>query len=269
MTELQQKEFELLEIFVGICESHCLCYYLVCGSALGAVKYQGFIPWDDDIDVAMPREDYERFLVTAPSVLPEWVFLQNYRTDPAYPHVASKLRNSLTAFIETGMAHLPMNHGIYIDVFPLDGYPEGKLEGLFFELKKKILTWKQYCVLEGTPGLKVGIRNRIFRAFGYHRRTADTLAKLEKLITKYPAKNAKIWCNHANWQGRLEYADRRQYGQGARSLFEGLTVNIPEDIDGYLTQKYGDWRTDLPTEQQKSHHSHTICDVKKSYEEYM
>ena len=75
MNELQQREFEMLKLFVGICEKLDLKYYLVCGSALGAAKYQGFIPWDDDIDVAMPRNDYETFLQKAQDMLPEWCFL--------------------------------------------------------------------------------------------------------------------------------------------------------------------------------------------------
>ena len=78
MTPLQKTEFALLECIVSICSRLNLRYYLVCGSALGAVKYGGFIPWDDDIDVGMPREDYNRFLSMAPSLLPDHLFLQNY-----------------------------------------------------------------------------------------------------------------------------------------------------------------------------------------------
>lgn len=77
MTELQEIEFGLLQQFLSICEQLNLTYYLVCGSALGAVKYGGFIPWDDDIDVALPRKDYEIFCRKAPQILPEWCFLQN------------------------------------------------------------------------------------------------------------------------------------------------------------------------------------------------
>lgn len=74
MTELQEIEVGLLQQFLSICEKLNLTYYLVCGSALGAVKYGGFIPWDDDIDVALPRKDYERFCREAPELLPEWCF---------------------------------------------------------------------------------------------------------------------------------------------------------------------------------------------------
>ena len=76
MNRLQTVELELLKAFVDICEKLGLKYYLVCGTALGAVKYGGFIPWDDDVDVALPREEYRRFLQEAPALLPEHIFLQ-------------------------------------------------------------------------------------------------------------------------------------------------------------------------------------------------
>lgn len=100
MTPLQQKEYQLLGLFLDICRQLDLRYYLVCGSALGAVKYKGFIPWDDDVDIAMPRGDYQRFLSQAQALLPEGFFLQNFHTDPAFPQIYSKLRDSNTAFIE-------------------------------------------------------------------------------------------------------------------------------------------------------------------------
>ena len=163
MNDLQRAEFEILKIFVDICEKYDLKYYLVCGSALGAVKYSGFIPWDDDIDVALLRSDYDKFCELAPTVLPKNIFLQNFRTDPEFPHIFSKLRNSNTTFIEKGTAHLKINHGVYIDVFPLDGYPVDSKKQISFEKKKKILSWKQYCCLKDKSKFKVRIRNYFFR----------------------------------------------------------------------------------------------------------
>lgn len=129
MNALQEKERELLEILLSVCEQLKLPYYLVCGSALGAVKYRGFIPWDDDIDVGLLRHDYEILLEKAPALLPEGVFLQNYRTDPAFPLLMSKLRASNSTFIETDKAHLPIHHGVFIDFFPWTGIREQPLPG--------------------------------------------------------------------------------------------------------------------------------------------
>ena len=123
MNALQRKELELFQAFLQVCRQLGLSYYLICGSALGAVKYRGFIPWDDDMDLAMLRPEYEVFLAQAPDLLPAHIFLQNYKTDPAFPAIYSKLRYSGTAYIEKAARKLAMHHGIFIDLFPLDGYP--------------------------------------------------------------------------------------------------------------------------------------------------
>ena len=268
LNELQKKELELLEAVVDICNRLNLNYYLICGSALGAAKYQGFIPWDDDIDVGLPRADYEKFLKEAQALLPEGLFLQNYRTDPEFPHIFSKLRDSDTTLIEQGVAHLDINHGIAIDIFPLDGYPEKKWEQIWFDLRKKVYSWMQYCALGKDTNPKVEFRNRIFRLLGYHKRTAKTLAKMDCLFSRYPADKSKVWCNHGNWQGKLEYAPRWHYGVGVEGIFEGIVVRVPEKYDAYLTQKYGDWRSDPPKEKQASHHTYKVCDVYRPYTYY-
>ena len=265
MNDLQRCSLRLLQHFIEICEKLDLTYYLVCGSALGAAKYQGFIPWDDDIDVALPRRDYEIFLSQAPSLLPEHIFLQNYRSDPAFPHLFSKLRDSNTTLIEKSMAHLDIHHGIYIDVFPLDGYPkeQGAIESL--RAKKKAFNRRIYCALRGGSNWKSKLRGCLFRFLGYHKHTHRELAQLESLVTQYSPEESEIWGNHGNWQGEREYAPRRQYGLGVAAKFEGLDVVIPENYDAYLTQKYGDWRSDPPPEKQVSHHQILFYDTEHSY----
>ena len=231
MNRLQQKILDLLKNFISICQKNGLTYFLVCGSALGAVKYKGFIPWDDDIDVGMPRKDYDIFVNKAQELLPENIFLQNYRTDKEFPHVFSKLRDSSTTLIEKGVAHLNMHHGIYIDVFPIDGYPQDKNEQKNLNKKKKFLTWKQYCALKDKSNWKVRLRNPFFRLLGYHKRTTKTLATMEALISQYDTEKSEVWCNHGNWGGMLEYAPKWHYGKGIQAEFEGVKVIIPENYD--------------------------------------
>ena len=96
MTDLQQVEFKLLQAVDIVCKQLNIKYYLICGSALGAVKYSGFIPWDDDLDIGLLRPDYEIFVEKAQELLPNSYFLQNYRTDPAFPQIFSKVRDSNT-----------------------------------------------------------------------------------------------------------------------------------------------------------------------------
>ena len=268
MNDLQKKELELLKCFTEICDRLGLRYYLVCGSALGAVKYGGFIPWDDDVDVGLLREDYELFLEQAPALLPEHLFLQNYRTDPAFPAIFSKLRNSDTTFIERSAASLPIHHGIYIDIFPLDGYPRDMKEQRKLELKKWCYRWS--LALAFLPKRKwKQLLTAPIRALGIHRHTAKIARRYENLISQYPTKNSDLIANHGNWQGKLEYAPACQYGDGVWGEFEGMKVRLPAQTDAYLRQKYGDYEKDLPIEQQVGHHDYTVCDCSRSYRDYL
>ena len=269
MNELQTAEFQLLKAFTEICEKLDLPYYLVCGTALGAVKYQGFIPWDDDIDVALLREDYEVFLQKAPGLLPPELFLQNYKSDPAFPQIYSKLRNSQTTYIESLSSRIPMNHGVFIDIFPLDGFPEEEAQQKRIHEEKKKAWKKQSCNYYYPRHYKrVRLQGFLLRLMGYHRRTAETVAALEKKLTQYPAQNAAILCNHGNSLSETEYSPRWHYGNGSWATFEGLPVRIPEHFDAYLTQKYGDWRAELPPEEQVGHHYFEVCDLHTPYTHY-
>lgn len=254
MNDLQKVELEMLKLVVEICNQLELKYFLVCGSALGAVKYNGFIEWDDDVDIALMREDYEEFLRRAPEMLPQGYFLQNMHTQKAFPLLMTKLRKDNTTLLEEQFEHLPMHHGISIDIFPLDGYTEKRISATVFEARKWFYN-KYRCF-----AYKFG-----YKAFGLNR----TMRSYERMLKKYKCDNSDIICNHANWQKKLEYAAKEQYGNGTFAEFEGLKVRVPENYDAYLTQKYGDWRKELPPEQRKSHHRYKVCDINKPYTEYV
>lgn len=254
MTQLQERELALFEVFQDICQKLHIDYYLVCGSALGAIKYGGFVPWDDDLDVGLLRPDYEVFCERAGSLLPEGLFLQNYRTDPAFPLVISKIRDSRTTFIEAQFAHLPMNHGIYIDVFPLDGYPVSFFDQHSFEFKK-------YCYNK--------LRVLAYKYSWNGLRLQSILRRYDQLISKYPVEQSHYICNYGNWQKKLEYAPKDQYGNGIYGKFEGISVRLPEKTDSYLKQKYGNYWADLPPEQQNSGHSIWVYDVERPFSYYL
>lgn len=270
MTDLQKIEFDMLKIFVGICERLDLKYYLVCGSALGAVKYEGFIPWDDDVDVGLLRPDYEIFIREAKKYLPDYLFLQNYHTDREFSQVFSKLRNCNTTYIEKSCANLHINHGVYIDIFPLDGYPDNDKDISKLEAEKIKFLRNMSCVYD-MPDLtfKAKLAKKLRRILGKNKHTDKRVAKFEKVISSPNADSSSIICNHGNWQGKLEYAPKEQYGLGVWATFEGLKVRIPEKYDEYLTQKYGDWRADLPEDQKVGHHYFAVCDVNRPYSDYI
>lgn len=269
MNELQQKEWELLKRFDSICAQLKIPYFLVCGTALGAVKYGGFIPWDDDVDVGMYRPDYERFIKLAPAMLPKGLFLQNHHTEPRFPQIYTKLRDSNTTYIEKTAAAIPMNHGIFIDIFPLDGYPSGKFAQKLLEFQKRLYQSMLMSAYEFPRSGISGVLCKLWRLLGLHRRSAKVAARLRRLLMKHPVKGSALICNHGNWQGKLEYAPAWHYGSGTVAAFEGLSVRVPEQFDAYLTRKYGDWRADLPVEEQVGHHYYTVCDTHNPYTTYI
>lgn len=262
MNRLQKELTDILEVYINVCERLRLTYFLANGSALGAEKYGGFIPWDDDIDVAMPREDYEVFCSKADEYLPDHLFLQNYRTEPKFPFLYSKLRNIKTTYIESGVKHLDIHHGIYIDIFPLDGYPDGKMAQHILNFKLKVLSSMQFCGFNND----VNLTKRILRILGFHKRTHKTLLRMEKTIRKFGQNTAKV-CDYGDRQGK-GCVPREYYAEGRTVSFEHLSVAVPEMTDEYLSYKYGDWKAELPKEQQKSHHIAVVCDLDMAYEKY-
>ena len=122
LKRLQLVELDILKEFIRVCNELNVKYFLDSGTLLGCIRHGGFIPWDDDIDVSMPREDYEIFLKEGQKLLKNKYFLQTYKTDPEYTMGFAKIRNSETTFIESSVKNLKINHGVYIDIFPLDGY---------------------------------------------------------------------------------------------------------------------------------------------------
>lgn len=267
MTPVQEKEFNILKVFIRVCEKLGLKYFLVCGSALGAAKYRGFIPWDDDIDVALFRDDYECFCREAPALLPTHFFLQNYKSDPAFPAIYSKLRDSNTTCIEESVAKLSINHGISIDIFPLDGYPNDKKARDYLERKKAWLIRKLSISCIRNERWKEAIVKPL-RILGFWKHTEQTAASYESMISAWPVKSSDIIANHGNWQGRLDYHKKEIFGEGSLGTFEGLTVRLPADYDAYLKQKYGDYRQDPPPNKQISHHRYIVLDVGRPYTDY-
>lgn len=271
MNELQKTELELFRCFTQICDKLNLTYFLVCGSALGAARHGGFIPWDDDLDVGMYRDDYNKFMELAPALLPKGIFLQNYKTDPEFPYMYAKLRNSNTTYIEKRLAPLNINHGVYIDIFPLDGYPSNRFQQKKFEFMKRNYKRHLTCalVLFEKQSLKTKILVTIRRVLGYHKRTAKTLEKYEALLLKYPVRDSEIVCNHGTWHGFRDYVRAEFYGKGIDMDFEGVKARVPEKWDDYLTALFEDWRNPPPLEKQVGHHYYEICDLEKPFTYYL
>lgn len=130
LKKVHETEVEVLREVIRVCEENDIPYFSVAGTTLGAVRHDGFIPWDDDIDIGMLRDDYERFLRIAPSKLKKGYTLQHFSVEKNAPAHFAKVRKDGTEFVEENMRHIKMHHGIFVDIFPHDFVPDDEAQML-------------------------------------------------------------------------------------------------------------------------------------------
>lgn len=264
LLKVQQLELDLLKEFIKICEEENLRYFAIAGTVLGAVRHGGFIPWDDDIDVGMPRRDYEKFLKIAQDKLPKHMFLQHYTTDPDVPFHFAKLRNSNTTFVELSCAKVKMNHGVYIDVFPLDGFPDSKLKQKFIRTKKVLFDIYMGRLFYGSKvNLKVRILSRMLMVLmpNYKKQ----IIKNEKFYKSFDYDKKDNVISYYSGYGLKAMAPKEFFGDGKEYEFEGVKVKVPAKTDEYLTKLYGDYMKLPPEEKRYGHHYTFALDLERSY----
>lgn len=265
LQRLKECERDMLAAFVAVCDKHKIKYTLQGGTLLGAVRHQGFIPWDDDVDVSLPRDEYERFISLAQSEFPSYYFLQTKDTDKEYPNNFAKIRDSRTTFIETSARNLNINHGAYIDIFPIDYYPDG-FKAKLFELKKKLLTWRiNTAFYMPHMSLKSKIATVISCILYPSRRKA--IEKREKLFSSVQP-SERIVNNSGAWLEK-EIIPRQWCEETMDMTFEGIKVKGSAKYDEWLTFVYGDYMQLPPEKDRKGHHFTDVVDLDKPYTEYM
>ena len=276
MNELQKCQFKILKEFIRVCKENNLQYYLVGGTCLGAVRHKGFIPWDDDIDVAMPRKDFEKF-VTLQDKFKEKYFIQTYKTDKNFIYNYAKVRDSSTTYIENFYACHQFNHGVWSDVLPLDGMSYVDMPAKKLAKKVNHLWFDTYLMY--LPSLKRKLRLKtlwkdiplnivaylfFFLNVGHYR---------NKLIDK---RNKKIDYDKAYLVGNIcgtnpkkEAMPRVIFEEGTVGEFEGIEVILPKDYDKYLTLLFKDYMKLPPEDKRYGHHKHAGYSLTESYVDYI
>ncbi len=267
MTEIQLKLLNMLSFFHNFCVNENLRYYVIDGTALGAMRHGGFIPWDDDIDVGMPREDYERFKkLVANLSLKDYTF-EFYGNSKEFTYTFGKMYDKNTTLIEN--KRYPVKRGIYLDIFPMDG--AGNTYSDCLEHFKK-LKRKRDVILTRTCGLRKG-RNPI-KNFSVllMRCIPEFILNTSKLVQRFESQcMSRCWDESTYvasfseiWNFR-EIVKKEWLGTPTERNFQGIKVMCPEFPEQYLAALYGDWETPPPTEKQKSHHDYIYINLNKSY----
>ncbi len=266
--ELISIELDMFRATIKICNDHNLIYFLVGGSCLGAVRDHGVIPWDDDIDIAMPRKDWKKFIVYAQKELEYPLSVQSWQTEPDFRLDFAKIRNCNTTFVGKEAKHLHINHGVFIDVFPIDGYPNSSICRKCLSLIKKVFRLYLFREIWEAVSPKEKFALNIMR-FLYKNNAAKAQARLQKIYEIFPYDRANIVVLHGGSWGEKEIHDKKVYGNGQLVLFENIEARVPADFDSYLTKMYGNYMELPPESERVTHHNTVVCDLEKPFTEYL
>lgn len=278
MNDLQATQLKILKYFISFCDKHNITYFLCGGTCLGAVRHQGFIPWDDDIDVAIPREEYDRFIELATkemNVEGSDYFLQTHETDKYYLYNFAKVRLNTTTFVEKQFKFANMNQGVWIDVFPWDGmslnenYKKRELKRIH---RNWFYMWASYPRVMYRKIRKKHFFKDFFANFAYFILYPFTglkskRAKIEKIMRKVPYEKS-FWTINAQGAIKAKPVPRHVIGDGVMFQFEDIKARIPTDYDTYLSIHYGDYMKLPPLDKQSGHHFYEHLDLNMSWRDF-
>ena len=253
----------ILEIYMEIsrlCDRHGLRYYLTDGSAIGAVRHKGFIPWDDDLDLSMPREDYMRFVELARTELPPYLRFLDWHNVSDFTLLFGKvqdIRKEKVLEVERQCGYM-LSSGLYVDIIPIDGYPKSCIERFLTKIVVGVLSCivRYKCMSFGAQTNKgrfvwlVGLLFSLAFPFVTDKRCKEFC---EKQLLRHPFKDSEI-TGRASL--RLTLLNRKPIPKKiwgrcpSMHEFQGLKVPLPQDFDSYLRFYYGDYMK-LPPESKR------------------
>lgn len=266
LTPLQSKLLDMFKWFHAFCEQYDLRYYALGGTMLGAVRHQGFIPWDDDIDVGMPRKDYKRLQQLLKGQTGRYILeYPGLKEDYFYP--ISKLYDTTTTLIENTRNHI--RRGIFLDIFPLDGLGNSLNEA---QRNYKPIANKLNLLLARTTGIRTGRKwsknlailiARIIPNILLDNR--ELLLSIDDLCQKRDFDTCAYGGNFLGAWRFKEIMSREIMGMPTSYKFEDMQVYGAQNYDGYLTNLYGNWQQLPPKEKQVTHHDFIELNLNKPY----
>jgi len=263
-------QLELTKFIHDLCEKNNITYFLIGGTLLGAVRHGGFIPWDDDVDIGMPRPDYEKFLNILKREKLKSISILHYKKVQEYPSPFLKIFDNRTKIIDKTYSHLNFPLGVYVDIFPFDGAPDGIVHRIIHYLlarfyKKLALAFycNISCVKQGN--LLRRVKNGIFMLFlkpffkTFQIKGKDILDMLERHVKKFDFYSSNFVCNYYGAWGWKEMVPKDFLIPPSKIRFENqelLCVAKPKD---YLAAIYDkDFMIPPPIDQRRGHNIEII-----------
>ncbi len=255
--KIQQHALEIMKAVHKACVENGIKYYLAEGSVLGAIRHDGFIPWDDDLDIMMFREDYERFIRLSNDILPDNLYVQTPDNQKYSHNMFVKVREKNTLYEEEFNKDRNYPRGIFIDVFPIDYVKENSL---WFRIKMKIV-----FILKKMYFFQRYKNANIVYKFIAHLLPHKLCYKWTKKLTRN-TKPSKYCINSlSNYKWTKQFRSVDILGNGTLHKFEDVEFFVPEKADEYLSQIYKDYMQ-LPPEEQRGV-QHTVVRVLFDYDD--
>jgi len=269
--ELHSYNLAALKAFARFCEEHHLTWFAIGGTLLGAVRHKGFIPWDDDVDVAMPRADYDK-LVSMAKEFPKPFVLEEYRYNKDFQSYFAKLRSEEIELLETVTEAADKRRGYLVDIIPLDGTPDNTiLRKIYFtrvmllrflcgaaNVHTGILTsrpkWEQTVlkICRTVRLYKVLTIEKIYRRMDkvFHRQSVETAGHIGTIMGAYKTREI-VPSEYFGLKEEPVYLD-----------FEDMKIRVPKQYEPYLTHMYGEYKDLPPESKRKAHYQGTIVKLK-------
>lgn len=258
---------DLLVEFDKVCKKHQLTYFMDGGSLIGAIRHKGFIPWDDDIDVVMPRKDYEKFIKLGYEFADPY-FLQNAYTDKDFFYAPTRIRNSNTTALIELFAYRHFNHGVWMTIFPLDKIAVEDGEENYKLINQLNIENSTYMRLTN-PNLSEKDKIRVRNYSG--RNPMDTYKEIHKIASMHENEDTPyvgtMIITVVDFKRKLLRS--KNFNEVVYKDFEGYKVPIPSGYEDVLKTEYGSYLELPPLEERGLWHSGTIFDVNKPYTYYL
>lgn len=259
LNKLHKVQIEILEEIIRVCDKFSIKWFAAYGTLIGAIRHSGYIPWDDDIDIGMPREDYDKFLRVAPVELNNGFTLSHYTVDKMVPHYFAKVRKDNTLFVEESSKKIKMHHGIFVDIFPYDkvlgeGKKAKKHVSRIFYLNKLFINKSTTIPSDRSnklsylvkKSLKIGLR---VLTCGFSKKYY--YEKLDKLAQKYKDADTDYLVSSGCDKVIIKYSD---IFPTVKKKFENIEVKVPRNYEKILNEYFNNYM-ELPPQEERINHA--------------